>query len=156
MPVAQDKMFAQATIEKGTFDDAERSFVAWASKPVLDRDGEIIAHDAWNVANFEKNPVLMWAHDYSRPSVGTVMWLKQQKNGLKFAPKFAPTEMGEELYMLYRDGFLNTFSVGFIPKAFDEDEENMVEFVGWFGGMWNSWRSRAFLCHHVPTRWLSA
>lgn len=135
MAVAQDKMFTQATIEKGTFDEDERSFVAWASKPVLDRDGEIIAHDAWDTTNFEKNKVLLWAHDYSRPSVGKVLWLKQQKNGLKFKPQFAPTEMGKELFMLYKDGFLNSFSVGFIPKDFDEDEEEMVEFVGWFGGI---------------------
>lgn len=130
-----DKMYTQAIVEKGTFDDDERTFVAWASKPVLDRDGEIIASDAWDVDNFKVNPVLLWAHNYDLPPVGKVLWNKVQKNGLKFMPKFAPTDMGKELYMLYREGFLNTFSVGFLPKDFEEDEEETVQFMGWFGDM---------------------
>lgn len=134
MPVAQDKMFTQATIEKGTFNDEERSFVAWASTSVLDRDGEKIAHDSWDIENYEKNKVLLWAHDYSMPPVGKTMWLRQQQNGLKFKPKFAPTEIGRELYLLYKEGYLNAFSVGFIPKDFEEDEEETVEFMGFFGG----------------------
>lgn len=133
MAEALSKMYTQATVEKGTFDEAERTFVAWASKPVLDRDGEIIASDAWDADNFRKNPVLLWAHDYSLPPVGKVLWVKEQKNGLKFMPKFAPTDMGVELFELYQDGFLNTFSVGFIPKDFEEDEEETVQFMGWFG-----------------------
>lgn len=131
--IALTKMYTQATVEKGSFDETERTFTAWASKPVLDRDGEIIAHDAWEVDNFKSNPVLLWAHDYSMPPVGKVLWVKQQKNGLKFMPKFAPTDMGKELFQLYFDGFLNTFSVGFIPKDFEEDEEETVQFMGWFG-----------------------
>jgi HK97 family phage prohead protease len=134
MPVAQDKMFTQATIEKGTFNDDERSFVAWASKSVLDRDGEIIAADAWDVDNFRRNPVILWAHDYSGKPLAKALWVKTQKNGMKFKPQFAPTDEGRETYMLYREGYLNAFSVGFIPNDFEEDEDQMVSFVGWFGG----------------------
>lgn len=134
MPQAQNKMFTQAIVEKGSFNDDERSFVAWASKPVLDRDGEIIANDAWDIENFEKNPVLLWAHDYSMPPVGKAMWTRKQSNGLKFKPKFAPTAMGREIYELYKSEFMNTFSVGFIPRDFEEDEDTMIEYVGWFGG----------------------
>jgi HK97 family phage prohead protease len=134
MTLAQGKMFTQATIEKGSFDDDERSFIAWASKPVLDRDGEIIANDAWDIENYDKNRVLLWAHDYSLPPVGKAMWVKVQKNGMKFKPKFAPTAMGREIYELYKGGFLNSFSVGFIPRDFEEDEEETVEFMGFFGG----------------------
>jgi HK97 family phage prohead protease len=133
--IALEKMFTQATVEKGSFDETERTFVAWASKPVLDRDGEIIASDAWDVENFKSNPVLLWAHDYSMPPVGKVLWTKVQKNGMKFMPKFAPTDMGRELFDLYKEGFLNTFSVGFIPKDFEEDPDKTVEFMGWFGDM---------------------
>lgn len=134
MPVAQDKMFTHAMVEKGTFNDEERSFVAWASTSVQDRDGEKIAHDAWDSKNFARNPVVLWAHSYSERPIAKALWVKQQTNGLKFKPQFAPTEMGKETYMLYKEGFLNAFSVGFIPKDFEEDEENMVEFMGFFGG----------------------
>lgn len=134
MPVAQDKMFTHAMVEKGTFNDEERSFVAWASTSVQDRDGEKIAHNAWDTVNFARNPVVLWAHDYSERPVAKTLWIKRQKNGLKFKPQFAPTEMGRETYLLYKEGYLNAFSVGFIPKDFEEDEDEMVEFVGFFGG----------------------
>jgi HK97 family phage prohead protease len=127
MAVALDKMFTQAAVEKGTFDDDERSFVAWASRPVVDRDHEIIAHNAWDLENYEKNSVLLWAHDYTKPPIGKVMWIKQQKNGLKFKPQFASTEMGREIYELYKDGFMNTFSVGFIPNEWEDDEDKAKE-----------------------------
>lgn len=134
MPQAQNKMFTQAIVEKGSFNDDERSFIAWASKPVLDRDGEIIANDAWDIENFEKNPVILFAHDYSKLPVGKAMWLRKQRQGLKFKPKFAPTQDGRDLYLMYKEGFMNSFSVGFIPRDFEEDEDQMIEYVGWFGG----------------------
>lgn len=127
MAVVLDKMFTQTRIEKDSFDDEERSFVAWASRPVLDRDHEIIAYDAWDLENYEKNKVLIWAHDYTKPVIGKVLWLKPQRNGLKFKPQFANTAMGKEIYQLYQDGFMNSFSVGFVPKAWEDDEEKAKE-----------------------------
>ena len=133
MTQALDKMYTKATVEKGSFNDKEQSFVAWASRPVLDRQGEIIASNAWDIENYLKGPILLWAHDYNLPPVGTSMWTKVQSKGLKFAPKFAPTAMGKELYELYRDGFLHSFSVGFDPKDYVDDEKKTVEYIGWFG-----------------------
>jgi HK97 family phage prohead protease len=128
-----DKMFTQAVVEKGSFNDNDRSLVAWASSPILDRDGEVIAHDAWRVENYTKNPVILWAHNYNMPPVAKAIWTKQQKNGLKFKPQFAPTDMGKELYLLYREGYLNAFSVGFDPKDYEEDEDRTYQVIGWFG-----------------------
>lgn len=128
-----DKMFTQAKVEKGSFNDEERSFVAWASKPVLDRDGEIIASNAWDIENYEKNKVILWAHNYSMPPVGKALWVKLQNNGVKFKPQFAPTDMGKELYMLYKEGFLNSFSVGFDPKDFEEDGRTVRVLDFWTG-----------------------
>lgn len=127
MAVALEKMFTQAEVEKGSFDAEDQSFIAWASRPVIDRDHEIIASDAWDIDNFKKNPVLLWAHDYTKPPIGTVQWVKVQANGLKFKPRFAKTEMGMEIYSLYEDGILNTFSVGFIPREHEDDEDNVKE-----------------------------
>jgi HK97 family phage prohead protease len=108
------KMFAVA--EKKEINTEERSVVAWASRPVMDRDKEVIAHDAWDLANFNKNPVLLVSHDYSRPPVGKVLWTKMTPEGLKFKAQFAKTQTGEELWQLYSEGVMQAFSVGFIAK----------------------------------------
>ena len=72
-----NKMFTQAIVEKDSFNDGEQSFVAWASRPVVDRDNEVIAGNAWDMGNYEKNKVLLWAHNYDLPPIGKVLWLKQ-------------------------------------------------------------------------------
>ena len=111
-----NKMYTTAEIDRKSFNDEDRSFVAWASKPVLDRDNELIQADAWDTKNYEMNNVICWAHDYSKPPVGKALWTKAQKQGLQFKPSFAETDMGKELYQLYKDGVLHAFSVGFVPK----------------------------------------
>jgi len=110
------KMYTTTEIDHKSFNDKERSFVAWASRPVIDRDKELIQADAWDTENYEKNKVICWAHDYSKPPVGKAIWLKKQQEGLSFKPQFANTDAGKELYQLYKDGVLNAFSVGFVPK----------------------------------------
>jgi len=121
-----EKMYTEAQIDEKSFNDDEQSFVAWASKPVLDRDKEIIEWDAWNLERFDKNPVIIWAHDYSKPPVGRSVWHKTEKEGLKFKPTFANTDMGKELYQLYKDKILNAFSVGFVAHdKVDGDEDDV-------------------------------
>jgi HK97 family phage prohead protease len=119
----EDKMFTEAQIDTKSFNDDEKSFVAWASRPVKDRDDELINADAWDLRNYKKNPVVMWAHDYKGRPVGRSMWIKPEEDGLKFKPQFAKTEAGEETYQLYKDGILKAFSVGFVPHEWEDAEE---------------------------------
>lgn len=93
--------------------DAEQSIVGWGSKPIPDRDGELIESSAWKLEQYRKNPVLMLSHDYSSPPVGKCLWVKADSNGLKFKAKFANTERGREIYELYKGGYMSGFSVGF-------------------------------------------
>ncbi len=112
-----------STVEKKEVNDTERSIVAWGSRPVQDRDGEVIKSDAWDLKNFQQNPVLMFAHSYATAPVGKVLWTKVTPDGLRFKAQFAKTQMGEELYTLYRDGFMSAFSVGFVGRKYEEPDE---------------------------------
>lgn len=97
--------------------DSENAIVGWGSKPLPDRDKELIEAGAWDLDNYRKNPILCLSHDLSRPPIGKVIWVKSDPNGLKFKAKFANTERGREVYQLYKEGIMNAFSVGFRPKA---------------------------------------
>lgn len=128
-----DKMFTEADIDYKSFNDTERSFVAFASKPVIDRDKEIISWDAWDLANYKKNPIVLWAHSYREMPVGKSLWIKRTQEGLKFKPAFADTEEGNKIYQLYKDQVLRAFSVGFIPTKWhdpgDDDEKDIEDSV---------------------------
>jgi len=108
-----------ATCFKKEVNDEEKSVVAWANKSdSIDRSGDLIEDEAWDLENFLKNPVIPAFHQYDRPPIGKALWARViPGQGLKFKVKFASTLEGQEFYELYRDGVLNAFSVGF--RAFD-------------------------------------
>lgn len=113
-----------AAVEFKEFDDDDLSFVAYASKETVDRDGELVKSSAWDLEDFRKNPVVMLAHDYSKLPIGKSLWEKMTPDGLKFKPKFANTTTGREVYQLYKEGILNAFSVGFIPVEWEDGKKS--------------------------------
>lgn len=114
-------------IETKSFNDDERSFVAWASRASIDRDDEEIDANGWELKNFKNNPVIPLFHDYYQFPVAKALWIKpepkENPTGLLFKPQFAGTELGMEAYYLYKNGFMNAFSVGFDPIEWQVDNE---------------------------------
>lgn len=89
----------------------------------IDRDGEVIKADAWQVDEYTKNPVVQWAHDYSSPPIGKTLSIRRdKKNSTIFEIEFADKEtyeFADTIFKLCKGGFLNATSVGFIPLEFD-------------------------------------
>ncbi len=117
-----EKIYKNAYVKEVNED--ERTLVAYASTESVDRDGDIIEVGGWELDNFRKNPVLLWAHNYDIPPVGKVLWVKQENKALKFKAKFADTQMASEIWRLYKDGYLNAFSVGFLPLETENEERD--------------------------------
>lgn len=100
---------------------------AVASTGSLDRDEEILDPNGWELENFKKAPRLLWSHRAMDLPIGRVdrIWIDQSTGELKFDATFAEKEndFAKKVADLMRGGFLNTFSVGFIPK---EREGNRI------------------------------
>ena len=100
--------------------EEERSVTAVISSDMIDRDQEVLVPKGMEAENFRKNPVIPWSHNTFQPPIGKALWLKlvPKRNPKKILAKvkFATTELGEEVWQLFRGGFLKAFSVGFIPK----------------------------------------
>ncbi len=120
-----------------SIDEEERTLVAWASTGVRDRDNEVIDPAGWVLDEYLKNPVVQWAHDYRSPPIAKALWVKKTtqggKKGLLFKARFqAVTQAGEEIWQLYRDGFLNAFSVGFRSlegEEVDPEQNDGVRYI---------------------------
>lgn len=110
------------TSEIKGIDEAERTLTAYISTDARDRMNESLDPSGVDMTNYRKNPVVLWAHDYSKPPIGKAMWVKRDGNGIISKVKFANTEMGNEIFQLYKDGFLKAFSVGFIPKETEDGD----------------------------------
>ena len=107
------------------YNDEEKSVIAWANRSdQIDRSQDLIEDSAWDLKNFEANPVIPAFHMYNRPPIGRALWTKVVPGqGLRFKIKFSDTAEGQEFYDLYKSQIMNAFSVGFIPKSvkFRED-----------------------------------
>lgn len=82
----------------------------------MDRMGEIINLDGWEIDNYMKNPVVLWGHDHYKMPIGICTGIERVSNGLKARGKFAPGEEGQQVRSLYDLGVIRATSVGFIEK----------------------------------------
>ena len=97
--------------------DRVLEFTASTDNP--DRDDEIIKAEAWQLGNYLKNPVVLFAHDYQSLPVGKAVSIKKP---LTIEVEFAPAEtydFADTVYKLCKGGFLSAVSVGFIPLEWD-------------------------------------
>jgi HK97 family phage prohead protease len=93
-----------------------------ASDSSLDRYNEIIEASGWQIANYQKNPVFQADHHYSIQSTigrATKVWVEggKLKQTIRFAVGLNP--LADLALALYRGGFLNAVSVGFIPRKWE-------------------------------------
>ena len=105
--------------DRAMTDPADMVFVA--SEESVDRLGDVIEAAGWRLDAFKRNPVLMFAHAYSTPPVGTVprVWIAdtQLLNTVRF-------DEGDEFALLlkgkYERGVMRAESVGFRPLEFEQ------------------------------------
>lgn len=111
------KEFIKAQITEKASDG---TFTAVASTPRTDRHGESVDIKGWDLKNFKKNPVLLWAHDHSIPAIGVAkrVWVSDGKLMFKGVWQEV-TDMGRAAKKLVEDGIINSFSVGFLPSEMD-------------------------------------
>lgn len=112
---------------KGYLEKQEGEIVGIASTENVDRQGEVIRQEGWDLRNFKKNPILMLAHNYNELPIGKVTNVKVEENKLTFKAIFSEaTQIAREAFQLVQEGILKAFSVGFIPREYDEKEPNVV------------------------------
>lgn len=93
-------------------------YTAIASTAAIDRHKEILVPRGVITESFMKNPVMLDIHNSRAYPVGKVVDIKVSKESVEIHFEFADTEEGVKLEKLYTSGFMNAFSVGFIPKNY--------------------------------------
>ncbi len=125
--------------------DTDRSLVALISTASRDRMNEVLDPEGADLENFRKNPVVLFAHNYRTPPVGKAIWIKQAVDGIIAKVQFATTQLAEDVFQLYKKGFMKAFSVGFIGKEWvDTDGEKDPRRT------WTKWELVEFSAVPVP------
>jgi HK97 family phage prohead protease len=92
-----------------------------ASDGVTDRAADTINPAGWDLTNYLKNPVILWAHDDCDLPVGKAVNVYMQDGKLFVEVKFTSAEeydFGARVETLVRGGFLNAVSVRFAPSEY--------------------------------------
>jgi len=126
-------------------DPADRILEFVGSTADVDRYGDIIEVEGWDLKNFKKNSPFLWAHNYQAPPVGTVVKAFTDERGL-ICHTYFPTDeeiavqgwpsnipTPETVYRLYKIGSLKATSVGFagLEREPITDKKNEGQQTGW-------------------------
>ncbi|HHT9153384.1 MAG TPA: HK97 family phage prohead protease [Candidatus Hypogeohydataceae bacterium YC40] len=125
MPTTLYKAFQAEIQNKESASGGQRSLWAVASLEEPDREGDVILAGGWELENYRKNPVILFAHKYDQPPVARAVEIGISQKGLRFRAQFPSRNeypFADTIYQLYRGGYLRSFSVGFIPKLWQDRE----------------------------------
>lgn len=104
--------------------DGEVAFPFVLSTAAVDRHGDSIKQAGWGLANYRKNPVVLWAHDQGALPVARASACYVAGDKLKAVDRFSDDhEMARTVAALLAKGFLNAVSVGFRPIKWSWNEE---------------------------------
>lgn len=95
----------------------ERMVTARINTASIDRYRTVIDPQGGDLSKYNK--VVLWEHGKdptrgSRP-IGKNMWVRQTANAIVARTQFAKDEYSQGLFEMYRDGFLNGWSVNVLP-----------------------------------------
>jgi len=122
------------TIDIIKSNDEERSIEFTFSTGDIDRGGERIDQESWNLKNFKKNPVVLFSHDSRNIAVGKIPKIGLDEKGNLSGKILFATEEGvgtygdliKTLYNLYKNGFMSAVSVGFTAGEVVEDKKGII------------------------------
>jgi len=111
-------------------DGQDRTLSFTISTASVDRDSDTINPAGWDLRAYTKNPVVLWAHDYSAFPIGKAVEVTKNASRLQARAEFAKHEFADTVLMLLKDGFLKATSVGFRPTKFEFNEKRGgVDFI---------------------------
>jgi len=88
----------------------------------VDRDLERIDPAGWDLKEFKKNPVVLWAHDSAIPAIGKVLSPKVKDSKLVGKVKFSSKDIDPFAGMIegkVKEGIISAGSVGFMSKKIE-------------------------------------
>ncbi len=115
--------------QEGDDDDRTLSFII--STGAVDRDRDTIDPKGWDIKSYRKNPIVLFAHDGSRPPIGRAKSITKSDDTLVATAEFMDNDIdtsgfSDSIFRMLKAGFLKATSVGFVPKEFefvDAEEE---------------------------------
>lgn len=99
------------------------------------RDDHVIEPGAWDLGNFLRNPVFLWAHDQSSPPIGRVVEIEERGRQLVGSVEYLDrdvSEFADSIFRMTKGGFLNATSTSWLPidykRTTDKNRPGGIDF----------------------------
>lgn len=126
------KVYMALPVEVKSIDKDLGTLEAIFSTADIDRHGDKVLQDGWDLAMFKKNPVILNSHNYNDAAdvIGKASNVRVEANKLQGDITFAVNEnpKAKVIFDLYAGGFLHAFSVGFIVTEFKQNKDGTTDY----------------------------
>jgi HK97 family phage prohead protease/HK97 family phage major capsid protein len=115
------KLFLKTQLTKKEVGEEKVKIKGYASTNDTDRAGDVILPEAWSkgIADYQKNPILLFNHNYDKP-IGRTTSIEITDKGLEIEAEIS-RKAADNVADLIEDDVLKAFSVGFMVKDADYD-----------------------------------
>jgi HK97 family phage prohead protease len=96
------------------------------STQAVDRERDVIRVDGWDLTNFRRNPVVLWAHQFLTPPIGRAVRVWREQDGLFGRTEFLSADVNPfagAVAEMYARGFLHAVSVSLRPIQWAYNQE---------------------------------
>jgi len=102
----------------------------------IDRSGDVIMQAGLDWRNFRKNPVIMWAHNYSQLPIGKATRIASADGKTELDVEFTPADVnpfGDSVFRFLKWNKRAPASIGFIPKKVEPRDPEATDVSPWGG-----------------------
>lgn len=119
---------------KGKEVDPTRTLAIRISTVNPDRSKDVVIPSGGKLNNYLANPVVAAFHNYNNPSVGKTVTIAVSDTDIVVLMEFPPVGVNPQadmLHELYKGGFQNAASIGFIPLTWEPIPQGGYKFLSW-------------------------
>ena len=97
----------------------------YISTSTPDRYGEIMKPEGCDFSGYRKNPVVFFGHRSRDLPIAKNEKIVIDDSGVLAVTKFDTSDFAKEIFRLNAEGFLNSWSIGFVPKKMKSQKLNV-------------------------------
>ena len=142
-----NSVWRSVQVEPTILDEEERKVRGIVSTDQIDAYNTIVDPDGARVSGYMNYASVLFNHD-SGSLIGNTDEVVQNQNNIEAEWRFLPegvSDLADKVWNLYKEGWLNGYSIGFVPLEWEDDTVDDVDIL-----RFTKWEMKEFSLTSVP------
>lgn len=122
------------SVETKEINEETRTLIVRISTSTPDRSNDEMIPTGCDISKYMTNPVVAAFHNYNKPPIAKTTEIQFDESGVIAKLEFVPAGVSPEadmLWEMYKGGYMNAWSVGFIPVEWTQKADRGYIFTKW-------------------------